>query len=376
MTASPDGVTRQWMCAALCVAALAGCAVSPPAPSPGSSSSDSSTPVPTPPTSPTRPSTPPPSTAAPSPRPPPAVVEGVVAQNDHFVLYRPKRDDTLRSVAQQFLGDEKRGWEIADFNDVKELTAGNLVAIPLRPVNPVGVFPDGYQTVPILAYHRFGDKNGKMVVTPEAFAAQMKYLAEHDYRVIPMADLVEFLAGKRSLPQRAVVITADDGYASVYRHAYPVLKQYGFPATVFVYTDFIGAGDALTWPQMQEMIASGLIDIESHSKSHESLVAMLPGESERSYRARVDKELTVGRDVLQRKLGVHISIFAYPYGDASAAVVERAQKADYQLAVTVNPGGNPFFAQPLLLQRTMIFGDHDIEAFKARLQTFHEVDLK
>ena len=362
MTASPDGVMRQWICTALCVAALVGCAVNPPA----TTSRDSSPPAPTP----------PPSTTAPSPRPPPAVVEGVVAQNDHFVLYRPKRDDTLRSVAQRFLGDEKRGWEIADFNDVKELTSGSLVAIPLRPVNPVGVFPNGYQTVPILAYHRFGEKNGKMVVTPEAFAAQMKYLAENDYRVIPLADLVEFLAGKRSLPHRAVVITADDGYASVYRHAYPVLKQYGFPATVFVYTDFIGAGDALTWPQMQEMIASGLIDIESHSKSHESLVAMLPGESERSYRARVDKELTVGRDVLQRKLGVHISIFAYPYGDASAAVVERAQKADYQLAVTVNPGGNPFFAQPLLLQRTMIFGDHDIEAFKARLQTFREADLK
>ncbi len=46
----------------------------------------------------------------------------MVAQNDHFILYRPKRDDTLRSVAQRFLGDEKRGWEIADFNDVKELT--------------------------------------------------------------------------------------------------------------------------------------------------------------------------------------------------------------------------------------------------------------
>jgi peptidoglycan/xylan/chitin deacetylase (PgdA/CDA1 family) len=143
-----------------------------------------------------------------------------------------------------------------------------------------------------------------------------------------------------------------------------------------VYTDFMGASDALTWPQMQEMIGSGLIEIESHSKSHESLVAMLTGESEQSYRSRLDKEFMVGRDLLQRKLGVSVSIFAYPYGDVSAAVVERAQKAGYKLAVTVNPGGNPFFAQPLLLQRTMIFGDHDIEAFKARLQIFREADLK
>jgi peptidoglycan/xylan/chitin deacetylase (PgdA/CDA1 family) len=300
----------------------------------------------------------------------------VIARNERFVLYRPKRDDTLRSLAREFLGDEGRAWEIADFNGVKELTAGNLVAIPLRPLNPIGVHPDGYQTIPILAYHRFGGKDGKMVVTPEAFAAQMKYLADNDYRVIRLADLVDFLGGTRALPSRAVVLTIDDGYASTYHHAFPLLKQYGFPATVFVYTDFVGAKDALTWAQMQEMLASGLIDIQSHSKSHESLVAMLPGESERSYRARVDKELIAARDVLQRKLDTAISSFAYPYGDTSAAVVERLEKADYRLAVTVNPGGNPFFALPLLLQRTMIFGDHDIEAFKARLQTFREADLR
>ncbi|HKQ23915.1 MAG TPA: polysaccharide deacetylase family protein [Burkholderiales bacterium] len=300
----------------------------------------------------------------------------MIARNERFVLYRPKQDDTLRSVAKQLLGDEQRGWEIADFNGVKELTPGNLVAIPLRSVNPAGIFADGYQTIPILAYHRFGDKNGKMVVTPEAFAAQMKYLADNDYRVIRLSDLVEFLTGKRGLPRRAIVITADDGYASIYRHAFPLLVQYGFPATVFVYSDFIGASDALTWPQMQEMISSGLIDIQSHSKSHESLVAMLPGESAQSYRSRLDREFMVGRDLLQRRLGVSIFNFAYPYGDVNAAVVERAEKAGYRLAVTVNPGGNPFFAQPLLLQRTMIFGDHDIDAFKARLQTFREADLK
>jgi peptidoglycan/xylan/chitin deacetylase (PgdA/CDA1 family) len=304
------------------------------------------------------------------------VAEGVVARNDRFIIYRPKRDDTLRSLAQHFLGDEGRSWEIADFNRIKELKPGSLVVIPMRPVNPVGVFPDGYQTVPILAYHRFGNKDGKMVVTPEAFAAQLKYLADNEYRVIRLRELVEFLAGRRGVPERAVVITIDDGYASTYQYAFPLLQKYGFPATVFVYTDFVGAKDALSWDQMKEMLSSGLIDIQSHSKSHESLAAMLPGESDRHYRDRLDQEVKVGRDLLQRKLGVDVSIFAYPYGDANAIVVDRVAKADYRLAVTVNPGGNPFFAKPLLLQRTMIFGDHDIEAFKARLQTYHEADLK
>jgi peptidoglycan/xylan/chitin deacetylase (PgdA/CDA1 family) len=58
-----------------------------------------------------------------------------------------------------------------------------------------------------------------------------------------------------------------------------VLKKYGLPATVFVYTDFLGGGDALTWAQMQEMLASGLVDVQSHSKSHRNLIERLPGET-------------------------------------------------------------------------------------------------
>ena len=395
MTTGLRSVMRQPMRTVTIFLALAGCAVEPPAPShptepaplPPSPSARAPLPPPPPPppqSAPVPPSPSPPArTSAPAPRPPSpvpprpvAIVEGIVAQNERYVLYRPKRNETLRSLAQRFLGDEQRDWEIADFNGVTDLTPGSLIAIPVHPINPGGIAADGYQTVPILAYHRFGEKNGKMTVTPEAFAAQLKYLADNDYRVVRLSDLAEFLDGKRSLPHRAVVITADDGYTSFYRHAFPLLEQYGFPATMFVYSDFIGASDALTWTQMKEMTASGLIDIESHSKSHESLVALLPGESERNYRSRVDKELTVGRDLLQRKLGISISFFAYPYGDTNAAVVEQANKADYRLAVTVNPGGNPFYAQPLLLRRTMIFGDHDIEAFKTRLQTFREADVK
>jgi peptidoglycan/xylan/chitin deacetylase (PgdA/CDA1 family) len=359
MTANMSNATWQWLRISVVCGLLGGCAVGPSAP----------------PVTPPSPS-PAPTVRPPLPPPPRASTQGVIAKNERFVLYRPGRDDTLRSIAHRFLGDERRSWEIANLNGLKEITPGDPVAIPLRPLNPVGVFPDGYQTVPILVYHRFGDKDGKMVVTPDAFAAQLKYLADNDYRVIRLSDLTDFLSGKAGLPPRAVVITIDDGYASSYHHAFPLLKRYGFPATIFVYTDFIGAGEGLTWVQMQEMIASGLVDIESHSKSHQSMVAMLPGESERSYRSWVDKELTVGRDLLQRKLGISISSFAYPYGDVNAAVADRAEKAAYQLAVTVNPGGNPFFAQPLLLQRTMIFGDHDIEAFAAKLQTFREADLK
>jgi peptidoglycan/xylan/chitin deacetylase (PgdA/CDA1 family) len=228
---------------------------------------------------------------------------------------------------------------------------------------------DEYQTVPILAYHRFGAGGGKMVVSPANFAAQLEYLARNDYRVIPLGQLVGYLAGKQALPQRAVVITIDDGYESTYRHALPLLRKYGFPATVFVYTDFVGSGEALSWPQLQELAASGLVDIQAHSKTHRNLIDRPASDNEQQYRQGLEQEAKAPREILERRLPIQVRHYAFPYGDANDVVLDVLARQQYQLAVTVNPGGNPFFAQPLMLHRTMIFGDHNLDAFKARLQT-------
>ena len=109
------------------------------------------------------------------------------------------------------------------------------------------MYADGYQTVPILTYHRIGPAREPMVLTAEAFEAQLEYLKRNDYRVIRLGDLPDFLAGRRALPRRAVVITFDDGHVSSYEYAYPLLVKYGFPATYFLYTDFLGAKEGLSW---------------------------------------------------------------------------------------------------------------------------------
>jgi peptidoglycan/xylan/chitin deacetylase (PgdA/CDA1 family) len=215
-----------------------------------------------------------------------------------------------------------------------------------------------------------------MVVTPETFAAQLDYLARNDYQVVRLSDLSGFLAGRQPLPRRAVVITMDDGYASVYEHAFPLLKKHGFPATVFVYTDFVGAKDALSWEQMAEMKASGLVDIESHSKTHSNLSYRLPGESDSAYRERLKTEVRVPLQLLQKRLSAAPVSFAYPFGDTNQQVMDQLSKADYQLAVTVDPGGNPFFAYPLMLKRSMIFGDQGLDAFVAKLQVYRAFDGK
>jgi peptidoglycan/xylan/chitin deacetylase (PgdA/CDA1 family) len=316
--------------------------------------------------------TPPQAPVASAADPPPAAAPSrghVLGRSNRFLIYQPVAGDTLRSIAANFLGSEERYWAIADFNGISRADPGQPLVVPLKPANATGVRADEYQTVPILSYHRFGLGGGKMVVSPANFAAQLDYLARNDYRVIPLGQLVGYLAGKQALPQRAVVITIDDGYESTYRHAFPLLRKYGFPATVFVYTDFVGSGEALSWAQLQELAASGLIDIQAHSKTHRNLIDRVAAETDQQYRQGVEQEAKAPRELLERRLAVQVRHYAFPFGDANDVVLDVLARQQYQLAVTVNPGGNPFFAQPLMLHRTMIFGDHGLDAFKARLQT-------
>lgn len=316
---------------------------------------------------------PPPQAAPPAPRveaPPPA--EGVVAgQNARVLVYVPQAGDTLAGIAARFLGGADKAWQISEVNDdLKQPVAGRPLVVPLAMPSPLGVSAEGVQTVPILCYHRLGSGKSKMVVSPAQFEAQLDWLAKNGWQVVSLADIAAFQAGQRALPQRSVAITFDDGYESVYRLAYPLLKRFGFPATMFIYTDFIGSRDAMTWAQMDEMRRSGLIDIQSHSKSHRNLSERGADEPEASYRKRLESELNTPQTHIERALaplGHKVQHMAYPYGDANESVIEAMPRAGYTLGMTVQPGANPFYAAPFMLKRTMIFGDHSLDDFKARL---------
>jgi len=314
---------------------------------------------------------------APQPEPSAAEVQaGVITRNERFAVVVPRAEDTLASVAHEFLGSTERAWEISEFNGVAAITPGQALAIPLRPVNPLGVSAKGYQTVPILCYHRVGPYVNLMVMPRETFAAQMEYLARNQYNVIRLSDLPDFLSGKRALPPRAVIISFDDGHVSSYQHAYPILKKHGFPATFFLYTDFLGAGEGLTWAQISEMKKSGLVDFQSHSKTHSNLIVRLPGESDQRYAERIQTELRVPRDVIERNVPGKVTHHAFPFGDANQLVLERLTQTGHQLGLTVNPGGNAFFAFPLMLRRTMIFGGTSMDNFRSALQVFRETNLQ
>ncbi len=306
----------------------------------------------------------------------PVTQTGVIARNERYAVVVPGADDTLATLARHHLGSESRAWEIASFNQITSATPGTSIAIPLQPVNPLGISANGYQTIPILCYHRVGPQTNLMIMPRETFAAQMEYLARNNYNVIRLADLPDFLSGKRALPPRAVVITFDDGHVSSYQHAYPILRKHGFAATFFVYTDFLGGGEGLSWAQINEMAQSGLIDIQSHSKSHANLVVRLAGETDARYRERIDAELRTPRTVIERNVPGKVTHHAFPFGDANQVVLERLTQTGHQLGLTVNPGGNAFFAYPLMLRRTMIFGGASMDSFRSALQVFREANLQ
>ncbi len=315
--------------------------------------------------------------AAPEVKPPPAApivtrsLSGpLLAQDDHFAIVVAQRGEDFASLARRYLGDSRKAWWIAEFNAAETVTPGEAIVIPRRLSHPSGIHWNGVQTVPILCYHRFAQQRRKLVVARADFEQQMDYLARNGYRVITMKELAAFLDGKEPLPKKTVVITIDDGYRSTYEIAYPVLKKHGFPATVYLYSDFVGAGDALTWPQMQEMAASGLIDIQPHSKTHSNLTLRQPGESATDYRDRIRREVDVPSAVINDRLGMLAYSYAFPYGDVNDTIVEQLQKTGLRLGVTVTPGGNPFYAYPFMLRRTMIFGNEDLDAFRAKLVTF------
>ncbi|MDH3392171.1 MAG: polysaccharide deacetylase family protein, partial [Desulfobulbaceae bacterium] len=158
--------------------------------------------------------------------------------------------------------------------------------------------------VTVLIYHRFGeDKYPSTNIAVDRFSQQLEFLSSNNYQVISLEQLVHSLNGGSRLPDRAVVITIDDGYRSVYTEAWPVLKQYGYPFTVFVYAKATENKhwNYMTWDQVKEMKAAG-VDFQNHGFAHDHL-AFKPSEMNMDeYKAWIRADLAVSTRILSEEL--------------------------------------------------------------------------
>ena len=293
-----------------------------------------------------------------------------LAEDSRFELIRLSVDKSATQLATEYLNDHVDAWQISELNGRTSFRAGDIVSLPKTPVNPTGVYANRTRSIPILCYHQFTagqQAERRLEVSADNFERQMAFLAESGFHVISLKKLSQILQGKTAIPPRAVVLTIDDGYRSVYTQAYPILKKYGFSATLFVYTDFIGGSAALSWQQIKTMNDSGVIDVGSHTKTHASLAFDPQQETADEHQRRIIMEIDGAAKALKKRLNLKPSLLAYPYGDSSPYVVDYLASKHYDLAATVKRGDNMTYADPLLLQRTMIYNHHSLSDFKKLL---------
>src|ERR1700756_4017701 len=184
----------------------------------------------------------------------------------------------------------------------------------------------------VLLYHRFEDRPAELVTTPNDFRAQMQALRDNHISVILMQNLLAWLHGEKAIPSKSAVITLDDEWNSQYYIAWPILKEFGYPFTLFVYTKWVGmGGKAMTWAQLEEMRDAG-VDIEAHTVSHHDLRHAPRGQD---YTSWLHNEVYGCKETLESKLGVKIIAFAFPYGFHNEVVRKTAKEAGYQMQFTV-----------------------------------------
>ena len=196
----------------------------------------------------------------------------------------------------------------------------------------LNIFFNAIYRLPILMYHSIdytADKSDRMFVSPQVFEKQMKFLRDRGYNVIPLEEAVGYISRRARPPARTVAITIDDGYENNYKYAYPVLKKYDIPATIFVIVGLVGREGFMNWDQIKELSASGIVDIESHSMTHPWLTGI--DDSALRY------EMEESRKTLKDVLGKDVKYVCYPMGGYDERVKSAARRAGYEAGFATKP---------------------------------------
>ncbi len=216
--------------------------------------------------------------------------------------------------------------------------------------------------VSILGYHDFKDRGGSpMLIAAPKFRAQMQAIKDSKIPVISYSEMMAWKRGEKNIPEECIVITMDDGWEGVYNYAYPVLREFGFPFTIYLYKNYVGgAGRSMSWEQIKEMMQHGC-EVGSHSVSHASLKS-----PPKNLKTDADKqqwvlgELKDSREFLEQNLHIKCLSFAYPYGNFDDAILETGLQIGYESLVTVNGQKVTWDTPNGKLGRYIVHGDNDI----------------
>ena len=219
---------------------------------------------------------------------------------------------------------------------------------------------DGAATyVPILMYHYLRtveearDPLGfRLSVRPERLEEQLAWLKTNGYETLRMRELAACLRGELLCAAKSVALTFDDGYAEHATVALPLLRRYGFTATFFITTGFVGHEGYLSWEQLASLREAGM-ELGAHTVTHADLAI--------SADANVRSEIAMSRAILERRLGIQVESFSYPSGSYTPAVARLVRAAGFTSAVTTRPGDK--LEALYELPRRRVLGGESIEGF-------------
>ncbi|MTV49976.1 polysaccharide deacetylase family protein [Heliobacillus mobilis] len=226
-----------------------------------------------------------------------------------------------------------------------------------------GPFLKKGEPIYMLMYHHFAPRGywpkQAVAVYVDDFSEQMDYLQQEGYHVVALRQVWDHYKNGTPLPQKPVVITLDDGYESSYQLAYPVLKKHNYPFTIFPVVNWLqfeksnkpyapDKSDYLSWPQMDEMVASGLCDVQSHTfDSHDKVngisvlitkIKKANGQLETTEEAnsRVKEDLRQAKTFIEQRYGWDVYALAYPYGEYDEKVMQTMDELGYGMGLCMS----------------------------------------
>ncbi len=223
--------------------------------------------------------------------------------------------------------------------------------------------PDDGVRVAVLGYHEFSESEPEteMRIRTAKFRQQLETIRELGLPVIPMSDFIAWKNGEKTIPAKSVVITIDDGWKSVYTDAYPILKEFGYPFTIYLYQNYVDGGSkALTTAMVKEMIKNGAT-IGCHSASHPypQTVKKYISRGEKEYDQFLDVEMSDSKRFLEQKFKKTVTTYAYPGGFFTDEMLRKAEHVGYSHLFTVQPGKVKRDSPDNILPRYIILGNYD-----------------
>ncbi|WP_024302550.1 poly-beta-1,6-N-acetyl-D-glucosamine N-deacetylase PgaB [Pseudogulbenkiania sp. MAI-1] len=268
----------------------------------------------------------------------------------------------------------------------------------------VGLAATPVNKLTILTYHEIADKKDALepafTVTPTNFVRQMDWLKNNGYHFVSIDDVLADRAGKKPLPEKAVLLTFDDGYRSIYTNAFPILKMFKAPAVIALIGSWLNTAggtvlfegkpvprtDMLMWDDIREMTRNGLVEVASHTYDmHGGILANPQGnqqpavtarrylpeqkryEDEASYRQRILADLKRNTELLRKQTGKAPRVMVWPYGRYNSTASELARQLGMPIGLTLDDGAYNDQTPLNALPRVLIEGNISLDVFRREL---------